>query len=157
MSKNVENVLKTEDDSKLCSELFELILKHYNEDFDLSGCKEEDQVIILIWHASGIIDNGGFQYLFEGDFKGDPGFAKTLAAYKAIKATKCAEAIEEALALFPGSKLPPNIEKRLKVYQTVSAAKRRVIDWKFFDESKDIATILAKYIRDNHDEFKHLK
>lgn len=157
MSSDVEKVLKTEDDFELCDGLFKFMLKHYGQDFDVSKCKEQDQVVILVWHASGIIDNGGFQYLFEGDFKGDAGFAKTAGAYKTVKAAKCAEAVEEALALFPGSMPPLDIEKRLKVYQAVNAAKRQEIDNRFFGESKEIKTLLAKYIRENSDEFKHLR
>jgi hypothetical protein len=157
VSNDVEKVLKTEDDFELCDELFKLMLKHYGQEFDVSKCKEKDQAVILVWHASGIIDNGGFQYLFEGDFKGDPGFAKTAAAFKTVKAAKCAEAVEEALALFPASKPPTEIQMRLKVYQEVSATKGQAIDRKFFGESKEISTILARYIRENRDEFKHLK
>jgi len=39
----------------------------------------------------------------------------------------------------------------------VSVEKRQAIDNKFFGESKKLKTILAKYIRENRDEFKHLK
>lgn len=157
MSADVNEVLDTKDDFELCDELFKLMIKHYGEDFDVSKCKEKDQPVILVWHASGIIDNGGFQYLFEGDFKGDPFFARTAAAFKTIKATKCAEAVDEALKLFPDSKPPQNINKRLKIYQAVAAAKREAIDVKFFSESKEMKTILAKYIRENRAEFKHLR
>jgi hypothetical protein len=156
-SADVNKVLDTKDDFELCDELFKLMIKHYGEDFDVSKCKEKDQPVILVWHASGIIDNGGFQYLFEGNFKGDPQFAKTAAAFKTIKASKCAEAVEEALNLFPDSKPPQDIDKRLKIYQAVPAAKREAIDVKFFSESKEMKTILAKYIRENRAEFKHLK
>ena len=157
MSDDIDKLLKTEDDFELCDELFKRMLKYYGDDLDVSKCKEKDQPVILVWHASGIIDDGGFQFLFEGDFKGDPYFAKTAAAFKTIKAAKCAEAFDEALKLFPDSKPPTEIEKRLKVYQSVSAPEREAIDRKFFSESKDIKTILAKYIRENRDEFKHLK
>jgi hypothetical protein len=84
-------------------------------------------------------------------------FGRPAAAFREIKAIKCAEAVEEALALFPESKPPTGVEKRLRVYQSVSAAKRQAIDRKFFSESQEIKTILAKYIRENRDEFKHLK
>ncbi|MBN2385149.1 DUF4375 domain-containing protein [bacterium] len=157
MSADVNKVLDMKDDFELCNELFKLMIKHYGEDFDVSKCKEKDQAVILVWHASGIIDNGGFQYLFEGNFKGDPYFARTAAAFKTIKASKCAEAIEEALKLFPYSKPPQDINKRLKIYQAVSAAKQEAIDVKFFSESKEMMTTLAKYIRENRAEFKHLK
>jgi hypothetical protein len=157
MSESDNKILDTEDDFELCDELFKLIIKHYGEGFDVSKCKEKDVPVILVWHASGIIDNGGFQYLFEGNFKGDPYFAKTATAFKTIKASKCAEAVQEALKLFPESKPPQDINKRLTIYQAIPAEKRVAIDRKFFSESKEINTILAKYIRENRTEFKHLK
>jgi hypothetical protein len=149
MSSDLNKLLKTKDDFELCDELFKRMLKHCGDDLDVSMCKEKDQPVILVWHASGIIDNGGFQYLFEGNFKGDPFFTKTAAAFRTIKAVKCAEAVEEALKLFPESKPPTDIEKRLKVYQAVGVAKRQAIDRKFFSESKNIKALLARYIREN--------
>lgn len=157
MSADANKVLDTKDDFELCNEFFLLMIKHYGEDFDVSKCKEKDQPVNLVWHASGIIDNDGFQYLFEGTFIDDPYFAKTAAAFKIIKASKCAEAVDKALKLFPESKPPQDINKRLEIYQAVPAAKRQAIDVKFFRESKKLKTILARYIRENRAEFKHLK
>lgn len=157
VSADVNKILEIKDDRELCDKLFDLMIKHYGEDFDISKCKEKDQPVILVLAADGIIGNGGFQFLFEGHFKGDPYFAKTAAAYKIIKASKCAKAFEEALKLFPDSKPPQDIDKRLKIYQGVPKAKREAIDDKFFSESRMMKTILAKYIRENRMEFKHLK
>lgn len=117
MSSDVEKVMNIVVDDDLCSKLFDFMLKHYGERLRVSECKEKDQVVILVCHASGIIENGGFQYLFEGNFKGDPDFARTAAAYRTIKATKCADAFMQALALFPGSRPPIDVEKRLNLYQ----------------------------------------
>ncbi len=61
------------------------------------------------------------------------------------------------MKLFPDSKPPQDINKRLKLYQAVPAAKREAIDVKFFSESKEIKTILARYIRENRAAFQHLK
>jgi hypothetical protein len=107
----------------------------------------------MVWHASGIIDNGGFQYLFEGHFKGDPYFAKTAAAFKSVKAWTCAEAIEQALELLPKSKPPTSIDKRLDIYQSHPWAKREAIDNLFFRQSSEIRTLLATYIRENRQHF----
>ncbi|MFO0936977.1 MAG: DUF4375 domain-containing protein [Gemmataceae bacterium] len=156
-SADLNKVLDTKDDFELCDELFKLMIQHYGEDFDVSKCNENDQTVILVWHATGIIDNGGFQFLFEGNLNGDLFFTRTVAAFKTIKAFKCAEAFDEALKLFPGSQPPQDISKRLKVYQAIPAAKRKAIDVKFFSESKEMPMILAKYIRENRAEFKHLK
>ncbi len=156
-SVNIEKLLNTQDDFELCDQLFVRLTEHYGKDFDISKCKEKDQVVILVWHATGIIDNGGFQYLFEGNFKGDPHYARTADAFKTIQAKKCAEAVREALGLFPNSKPPDEVEPRLKAFQQIGAAKRESIDTKFFSESKEIRTHLARYIRDNRADFKHIK
>jgi hypothetical protein len=156
-SVNIDKLLATEDDFELCNQLFLRLVKQYGDDFDVSKCKEKDQVVCLVWHASGIIDNGGFQYLFEGTFKGDPDFAKTAAAFTTIKARKCAEAVRDARMLFPDSKPPADVAQRLRAYQSVDAAKRDAIDAKFFSESKDIRKYLAQFIRDNTEAFKYLK
>jgi hypothetical protein len=157
MSTDINKVLAIKDDFELCNELFKLMINHYGEDFDVSKCKEKDKPVILVWHASGIIGNGGFQYLFEGNFEGDPYFAMTSAAFKTIKASKCAESVEEALKLFPDCKPPQDINKRLKIYQAVPETKREGIDKKFFSESSEVKALLANYIRENRAEFKHLK
>jgi hypothetical protein len=157
MSDEIGKLLKTEDDSELCDELFKRLVKRYGDDLDVSKCREEHRVVLLVWHASGIIDNGGFQYLFEGNFNGDPHFAKTAAAFRTINVRKCAEAVEEALKLFPDSKPPTDTEIRLRDYQSQSAAERWAIDKKFFSESRHIPSFLAKYIRKNEAEFRGLK
>lgn len=149
-------VLDTKDDFALCEGLFKLMIEHYGEEFDISKCKDKDLSVILVWHVTDIIENGGFQYLFEGNLKGDPYFVRTAAAFKAIKASKCAEAFDEALKQFPDAKPPQDINKRLLIYQAVPGEKRLAIDDKFFSESRDMKTILAKYIRENRAAFKHL-
>jgi hypothetical protein len=156
MPKGVETVLKIEDDSDLCNEIYKLILKHYGPKLDLTKCKDKDQVVLLVWHVHGIIGNGGFRYLFEGDLPGDPTLAKTLNAYRAIKATRCVVAFEAALGLFPNSELPANVDERLHAYLSVKPAKRNPIDKKFWDGGKDVGSHLAKYIRENRADFSHL-
>jgi hypothetical protein len=156
MSNDLDKLLNTSDDFMLCDELFKRIVRHHGEDLDVSNCKEKEQIVLLVYHATGIIENGGFQFLFEGEFKGDPYFAKTAAAFKQINAEKCAVATEEALKLFPNSKPPTDIEKRLRIYQSVNESKREAIDRKFFSQSQEVTTLLAKFIRENRAEFKHL-
>lgn len=125
---DIDAILNTQDDVELCDALSTRMVEHYGVDFDISKCKEKDQPVILAWHARGIIDNGGMQYLFEHDFKGDPHYARIAAAFKTIKASKCAEAIEEALARFPNSQPPLEIEARLKLYQGAPEDERRATD-----------------------------
>jgi hypothetical protein len=157
MDNTIDEVLKIKDDDELCSKVYDHLIKHYGEKLDASKMAEKHRPALLTFHAMGIIDNGGFQYLFEGDFKGDPVFALTLTAFKNIKAEKCAEAFAEALRLFPDSRPPTDIEKRLKVYQSHPMERRNAIDMKFFKGSKEVPKLLAKYIRENAAEFRKLK
>jgi hypothetical protein len=107
MAADIGKILRTKDDFSLCNKLYARLVEHYGgDDFDVSSCADEHQVVILAWQATGIIDNGGFRYLFEGYFKGDPYFERTAAAFNSIKASLCAEAVEEALGLFRHS-MPP--------------------------------------------------
>jgi hypothetical protein len=57
--------------------------------------------IALVHAAQGVIDNGGLQYFFEADFPNKPDYALFIEAYRAIGATEAAQALEEAVALFP--------------------------------------------------------
>ncbi len=155
MTANHDNGTEVDSDLDLCDHTYAQMIKHYGDDLDVSKCKESDQPVLLVWHAAGIIDNGGFQYLFEGTFKGDPYFARTAQAFKTIKAMKCAAAFDNALRLFPDSKPPTDIEKRLQVYQSVVQTEREAIDIDFFRESSRLKTLLAAYIRDHQDAITH--
>jgi hypothetical protein len=157
VSHNIDKLLDTEDDFELCNELFKRVDKQHGNDLDVSKYNDAEQVVILVWHSLGIIDNGGIQYLFEGTFKGDPYFVRTAKAFWSIKADVCAEAIETALKKFPDSKPPSDIQRRLTIYQAVNTKERQAIDWQFFSESKQVRHLLAKYIREHRAEFKHLK
>jgi hypothetical protein len=162
MASDIEKLLLIENDSELCSEVFDRLLEHYGvdlscEEIDVTKLKGADRVVMLVCQASGIIGNGGFRYLFEGDgnLKGDPYFAETAQSFKTIKAKKCAEAFDEALAKFPGSRPPTDIEERIVMYHSLGGAVCWPIDQKFFSEDAD--KILAKWIREHREEFNHLK
>ena len=66
---------------------------------------------MLVWHTSGIIDNGGFEYLFAGEFFSDPDYHITAEAYLTAGLLRAYEAFQEAFALFPDGKvhtMPPS-------------------------------------------------
>ena len=106
---------------------------------------------MLVWHSSGIIDNGGFEYLFSGDFDGDPEFKITAEAYKTVGLTGGYEAFQEAFKLFPNGKIPHDAEDRIQQYKMADESVREAINrkhwkdgWEDLREKK-----LAQYIRDN--------
>jgi len=152
-SADLEKLLNTQDDHELCDKLFMRITDRYGNELDVARYRDKERVVMLVLHTSGIIDNGGFQYLFEGNLNGDPHYAKTAAAYNAVGAEKCAEAVAEALALFPDSKPPTDPKARLAAFQATNPAKRQAIDRKFFSDSKEIEKHVAKFVRENRADF----
>ena len=102
------NLFDIQDDSKLCDELFGRFAEFSNE-IDVDSHSELERIVTLVRHSSGLIGNGGFHYLFEGDFRGDPGFVYTAAAYQRIGAADAYKAFQEAFRQFPEGILPDNI------------------------------------------------
>jgi Domain of unknown function (DUF4375) len=157
MAVGIDVILRTKNDSALCSKLYTRLVEHYGgDDLDVSSCADAHQLVILTWQATGIIDNGGFRYLFEGYFKGDPYFERTAAAFKSINASRCAEAFQEALGLFRNSMPPKDLDVREKIYLSKSESQRDAIDSKFWSASKNIRKFLASFIRENREAIAKL-
>jgi hypothetical protein len=154
--KTVAEILAIKDDSELASALHGRIVLHHGETLDASKLSQEERAVLLVEAAVGIIGNGGFNYLFEGDFPGDPYYHLTAEAFEAIGASKAAAAFRKALGLFPDSKPPTDRHKRLWLYRRGTGEKRHEIDCQFWDASKEIDKALAAYIRAHGDSFRHL-
>ena len=106
---------------------------------------------MLVWHSAGIIDNGGFEYLFSGDFDGDPEFRITAEAYRTAGLTRGYEAFQEAFRLFPGGKVPRDSEARIGQYLAAPEAVREAINRKHWQDGWDDLREkrLAQFIREN--------
>ena len=59
------------------------------------------QTVAILYSVQAIIDNGGFQYLFENSFPSNPPYSKFVEAYRRIGAHLPAERLEKAVAMFP--------------------------------------------------------
>jgi hypothetical protein len=156
MAKSLQILLAQTDDAELCDGVFDLVVAYHGEDIDASAISEAERVVLLVWHASGIIGNGGFRYLFEGNIKGDPYFALTAEAFQAAGCKKAAEAVQETLALFPQSRPQKDIQARLRHYLSRIKAYPTDMDMQFFAAKHDLRKCLADYIRSHDFAFKHL-
>lgn len=56
--------------------------------------------IAILYTVQAVIDNGGFQYLFENDYPEQP-YSEFVSAYRTIGATGPADKLERAVSLFP--------------------------------------------------------
>jgi hypothetical protein len=155
MAKPLKYILNQSDDSLLCDGLLDRIINFHGPDLDVSEISKEERVVILVSEASGVIGNGGFRFLFERNFKGDPHFALTADAFRATGCKKAADAVDATLAIFPNSRPPANIHKRLHHYlQRVKEPTD--MELQFFAAEKDLVKCLASYVRSHADAYAHL-
>ena len=93
MAKSLKLLLAEPDNFELCNGLFTRIVEYHGDDIDASAVSEDERVVLLVWHVSGIIGNGGFRYLFEGNLKGDPHFALTAEAFRVTGCKKASTTV----------------------------------------------------------------
>jgi len=154
---SLRDILADPVDSSLCDRLFVRIAERSGNELDVTRTPEPDRTVQLVWHSYGIIGNGGFQYLLEGDFKGDPGFQETANSYRRIGCKTAAACFDRLFACFPNGEVPADIDKRLRRYQNSFSGFPNKVDEPFFSASKDIERCLAAYIRANASAFAHLE
>src|SRR6266567_2967878 len=154
MMKEIEDTLSETDDGYMCDGVF-CSFDDLDNSLHADQYEEIEQVVTLVWHSAGIIGNGGFHYLFEGDFNGDPGFILTAKAFERIGAMAAYQAFKEIMNHFPQG-LPSDIGKRLKIYENIPEEETRRIDRLFWDNQKNIEIKLAEYIRLNREEVRRL-
>ena len=147
-------------DFELCDRLDSAIVEHYGNELRANELSEAARAVVLVWLASGIIGNGGFEYLFEADVNGDPGYRLTLAAFRAIECDIAADALADALAQFPNGDPPADLDERIDFYQGIPTEPRLELNRRFWSAdstgSDEIKNKLAQYIRAHKSEFEKL-
>lgn len=162
MSPEVERLFQSANDSDLCNEVFEKIGDRYEHVISADEYTDEERVVMLVWHANGIVRNGGFEYLFDGYFPGDLDFQLTARAFEQIDCPQAAAMFRKALSLFPNGRIPSNINERWDAYTATDEAERERINetfWRTDDDEGGEWTLrhkLAEYIRKHKDAFGHL-
>jgi hypothetical protein len=146
---------------ELIDTTFTKILNHYGKNLNPSQIPEPHRTAILVLHAHGIIGNGGFPYLFEGDFPGDPEFLLTRQAFRAINATNASAAFQKAFAVFPNSTPPNEIDDRLQLWQSKYTLRDAIRDETspdgiYFNAMDETMRLLERYIICNELSFDSL-
>jgi hypothetical protein len=72
------------------------------------------QTVAILYCVQAIIDNGGFQYLFENDFPFSPSYSMFSDAYRRIGALGPAGRLDKAVAMFPFETPHLDQQKRLE-------------------------------------------
>ena len=76
-------------------------------------------MVLMVHHAHGLLNYGGFGSLFEAEFPGDPDYQLTLQAFESIGAARACEAFHNAFSVLPDATLPRDFEERLRVMRTL--------------------------------------
>lgn len=150
----IDRLLDRIDSFELCDGVFCALADVWGNRIDAANEPEPSRTVTLVWHSAGLIENGGFKYLFEGNFNGDPGYRITAAAYERIDAPNAAAAFQEAFALFPNGQLPLDVDERLRIYESLLEATRDAVDHRFFDALEEVKRQMAVYVRANKADLK---
>lgn len=134
-------------DFELCNNVWKEITSKYSKTSSATDFSEFERIVVLVWTVTGIIENGGFQYLFESELPGDNDLSLTIAAFGCIGCDAAKAVIEEVLSSleFAGS----SKDTYFKRYMKLSLEDRKGFDSRFWSEIDIINTFLAIYIRSN--------
>jgi hypothetical protein len=77
------------------------------------------QPIAVLYTAQAMIDNGGFRYLFEGDFPSSPPYSFFSDAYRRIGATDVADRLDRAVSFFPFPRPEANLQARIEFMESL--------------------------------------
>jgi hypothetical protein len=133
----------TDDDFDLIDSLFCRLVEKKQVSGDRS-LTEAEQVVLSVWHASGIIENGGLQYFYEQDIDSDT----VAAAYETIGCSECAEVLRLSLSLFPEPVARAGRDERVRFAEDNREMFERLND-RFWELDTGMQQQLAQYIR-NH-------
>ncbi|MCI0411303.1 DMP19 family protein [bacterium] len=90
---------KVNSDWNLCQDTWQQIIDRYGENPSASDFTPREFVVVAVWTVSGIVGNGGFEYLFEGDLPGDTDYQLALMAFRTIGCEEAASTFEEAQSM----------------------------------------------------------
>lgn len=111
------------------------------------------RTVAILYSVQAIIDNGGFQYLFESDFPFTPSYSVFSEAYRRIGALEVAERLDRAVAMFPFESAHLHKDKRLEFMESLKEGHE------FFELGNEICgdqavwTALEEYAKANAASF----
>jgi hypothetical protein len=134
---------------ELCNSVNVKILERYGENAEADKFPELERVIVMVWAATGIIENGGFEYYFSSILPGDYGYKYTIDSFITIGSLKAMSAIDRAFRLFHNGMPPDNKQKRMAIYNQYPEEIKRSINIEFYNSIEEIEKCLAAYIIKN--------
>jgi hypothetical protein len=119
-----------------------------------SECIDEvERVVLLLWHASGIIGNGGFRYFFECGLS----LPATTEAYARTGVKPAANILGRVLDLFPAKVVPDDYDERMALVEGLYEQNAELLDHleeEFYSTDELMEQQVAGWIRVHKDVFQ---
>jgi hypothetical protein len=153
---DLQALINDTDDEALLMQVLETI--NQKADFDISQIPDEHRHVVAAVTAQAIIDNGGFRYFFTSHFKGRPDYQMIVEAYSKIGAKESADAINQALMMFPDGAPPEELDERERYIDSIfgkdsqHAKQLGEIESKVSGKMENYS-LAANYVRENADKF----
>jgi len=111
-----------------------------------------ERVVLLVWHASGIIGNGGFHYFFECSLP----LLATAEAFDRIGVDRGAAIFRRLQEFFPGRDIPDDYDERMAIVSKLYDAHTDLLsrlEREFYSTDALMQHQLASWIRLHKDVF----
>lgn len=145
-------LLADPEDFNVANGFFSLICGIHAGEFNADFYRPVERPIMLTWHAKGIIGNGGFAYLFEGEWPGDLDYQLTIDAHRAIGCDDQVRALEWAISEVSAA---ADRTKRRDAFVALPSATQNEINSLYWNEGMERK--ISKYIRENKKLLEHLR
>ena len=154
MGRTYTELLADEDDFNIANGFAGLILAPHHGEFDARLYRPVERPIVLSWQAKGVIGNGGFQFLFEGEWPGDSNYGLTIDAHRAIGCDDQVKAFQLALEATDGS---TEQDERWERFAELPDEDRERINALYWGKGDAVQRQIAIYVRSNARRLKHLR
>jgi hypothetical protein len=124
--------------------------------YGLDALSPPQEVVLLSWWAKGIIDNGGFQFFYEGASNA----AQVAEAFDALGFTAAGQAFRESLTLFPHGTPQNDHQERQEWLDSVGTKAKTLFDrlsrviWAIED---DLDPVIETYMNQHPTHFDALR
>ncbi len=149
--RTIASAFGQEKDSALCDDVF-MLYAEITTTIDVRTMSPHERVVSLAWHFGGIIDNGGFGYLYTANIAGDPHYRITADAFRVIGCERIAAAFEASFGWFTDRTPPVEVLERRRQFSLVGDDERTRVERLFFAESAHLGDHLGAYIRAHRHE-----
>jgi hypothetical protein len=150
----IDDVLAKQDGTDFSIALSNLVCGRWDRD-GFAALTRAEQVAYCVDALEREVANGGFDQFF-WNYSGDTAH-ETLEALQAIGAPQAAALVREAIACFPGGKVPSSREERERLLESMGEAPREKwsqLDDRFHEYPDDLTGLMRAYVRENRANFR---